>query len=173
MIKIAIVDDEKEILELVNDKIKKIIQKDEIEIHLFLEGETFIDQLAHGKRLDILICDIELKGMNGVEIGKIVRNSYPEMHLIYLTSHAEFALEGYKLDAYQYVMKSEIDERFSKVILELVDKIKKNKKKFRIVGGNADKGILEFDDIICVVKEKSAKYIQFKTKYGTYCTIVK
>lgn len=74
MIKIAIVDDNKEILELVYNKIKEILQKDEIEIHLFLEGENFVEQLDHEKSLDILICDIELNGMNGVEVGKIVRN---------------------------------------------------------------------------------------------------
>lgn len=168
MIKIAIIDDDKKMLETVYNNVKIILQNEDIEIALFLDGESFIEQVEQEKKVDILLCDIELNGMNGVEVGKFVRASCPDIYLIYLTSHSEFALDGYKLDAYQYIMKSELDTRFSKILFDLVEKIKKNKKKFRVVGGNIDKGVLNFEDIICVVKEKSAKYIRFQTKYGTY-----
>lgn len=168
MIKIAIIDDDKMMLELICNKINSYIQNDDLEITRFLTGEAFVECMNQGDKWNIILCDIELDGMSGMEIGKIIRKSYPEAYLIYVTSHSEFALEGYKLDAYQYVMKDELDTRFPQIMLEVVDKIKRDSKNHKIIIGNSDKSVLNYEDVVCIVKEKSAKYIRYKTKYASY-----
>ena len=168
MIKIGIVDDEKNMLELICDKICKYIHGNQYEITCFGSGQECIEYLKQGKLINILLCDIELNGMNGVELGKIVRKLYPEMYLIYLTSHSEFAIEGYKLDAYQYIMKDELDNRFPKILSELIRTLQNAQKKSKVVLGSSDKNVITYDEIVCIVKEKSSKYVRYKTKYTNF-----
>ena len=50
--------------------------------------------------------DIELgNGMTGLEFGRLLRKTYPNRGLVFLTSHTEFALESYEIEADQYILK--------------------------------------------------------------------
>lgn len=56
---------------------------------------------------DILITDIKMPFMDGLELSKLVRNKYPEMEIVFLTGHAEFeyAKKAISLGAAEYLSK--------------------------------------------------------------------
>lgn len=57
------------------------------------------------RRFDILLLDILMPGLSGMEVAKEIRLSNREIPLIFLTSSREFAVESYRVGAEDYIMK--------------------------------------------------------------------
>lgn len=169
MVKIAIVDDEKEALALECDCIKKVVyEKGEAEIFSFSDAEEVVENISQGVEYDILITDIELSGMSGLELGKLVCRKLHRCYLVFLTSHSEFAVESYQLEAYQYILKKEMEERLPSVTERLVEKVKKERNNFVLLGPENEKRKVYFRDIIYVQKDKGMKYVLYITKVGDF-----
>jgi len=67
----------------------------------------------------VIFLDIEMPGMSGIDLirKRIIASALP----VFITSHPEFALESYELDAFDYLMKPVSSERFSTCALRLRD----------------------------------------------------
>ena len=68
------------------------------------------------KEYDIILLDIDLPGMNGIELGKKILRESKDTVLIYLTSYTEYAWESYMIEAYQYILKSNMEERLPLIL---------------------------------------------------------
>jgi DNA-binding LytR/AlgR family response regulator len=77
---------------------------------------------------DIIFLDIEMPGLNGVELirKKITDSALP----VFITSHPEFALESYELDAFDYLLKPVSSERFATCAFRLRDFYRMKMKSF-------------------------------------------
>ncbi len=53
-------------------------------------------ELGDNKQMDILILDIEMPKMSGFEIANYVKKSNPNCLIIFMTSHVNYAVDGYK-----------------------------------------------------------------------------
>ena len=68
---------------------------------------------------DIIFLDIEMPGLTGIEL---IRKKITDAALpVFITSHPEFALESYELDAFDYLLKPVSSERFATCALRLRD----------------------------------------------------
>lgn len=68
---------------------------------------------------DIVFADIEMPGINGIELIKSLAGVVPAP--VFITSHPEFALDGYALQVFDYLLKPVSPERFEKCVLRLKD----------------------------------------------------
>lgn len=169
MVRIAIVDDENKALELECDCVGKVVyEKGEAEIFSFSSAEEAEETINQGAEYDVLITDIELSGMSGLELGKIVRRKLHRCYLVFLTAYSEFAVESYRLEAYQYILKTDMQERLPPITEKLIDKIKKERKNFLILGPENERQKVYFRDIIYVQKDKGLKYVLYITKAGNF-----
>lgn len=169
MIKIAIIDDEEEILERIRNKIEGVENlADIIDVDVYTEAEHVLNSLEKGIEYDIIFSDIDMKNMTGIEFGKIVRSKYPNIFLVFLTSYLEYAVQSYSMNAYQYILKSDMDLRLPKVLQQLVNQICQSRQQYRILKVNNDIRKIFYKDIIYIKKMKSAKYIQYCTVKGEY-----
>jgi two-component system, LytTR family, response regulator len=76
---------------------------------------------------DVIFLDIEMPGLSGIElIRKISNHGQP----VFITSHPEFALEGFELEAFDYLVKPVSSERFARCALRLRDFYQMHKKAF-------------------------------------------
>jgi DNA-binding LytR/AlgR family response regulator len=68
---------------------------------------------------DILFVDIEMPGITGLELVKSLegKNLLP----VFITSHPEFAIESYEIEAFDYLLKPLAPERFARCALRLRD----------------------------------------------------
>lgn len=137
MIKIATIEDEENIRQEIVRYIKKGIGSIEgVEVDVYESAERY---LLVGGRYDLVISDIELPGISGLELGKRIKENNPDVYLVFLTSHSEFASESYIIEAYQYILKKDIEERLSPLIERVVHEIKKDYEEYRWVGTNQRK----------------------------------
>jgi DNA-binding LytR/AlgR family response regulator len=68
---------------------------------------------------DVLFLDIEMPGMNGLQLVKML--TARELLPVFITSHPEFALASYDIDAFDYLLKPLTADRFARCALRLRD----------------------------------------------------
>lgn len=102
MIKIGICDDEL----LIHNQLKKIISDkdfgEKIEIVSFLNGA---DLLEYEDTIDILLLDIVMPEMDGIDVGRLVNRQKNVSKIIMLTSMRERFKEAFEISAYRFVTK--------------------------------------------------------------------
>jgi len=60
---------------------------------------------------DILFLDIDLGEKSGIDLARAMRKLNPETVLIFVTNFSEYAPEGYEVDAFRYLAKSDLDQK--------------------------------------------------------------
>lgn len=93
-----------------------------------LAVETFADAdaliSAHFKNpFDIILLDIVMPLLNGIEAGKEIRQQDSHVKIVYLTSSPEFAVESYTAKANNYLLKPLVAEKLYKCLSELSEEI--------------------------------------------------
>ena len=104
-ISILLVDDEAPFVETMT----KRLTNRELKVQSALSGQGALDALADGSssKTDVVILDVKMPGMDGLETLEQIKTLHPLVEVIMLTGHAtiENAIEGMKTGAYDYLMK--------------------------------------------------------------------
>lgn len=111
---VMLVDDEESFVE----PMKKRLDKRGYPVLAAYSGEEALKHLATHRNLDVVILDVKMPGMDGIETLTEIKKTYPLIEVIMLTGHAtvESAIEGMKLGAFDYLMKPcEMDVLTAKV----------------------------------------------------------
>src|ERR1700677_872154 len=106
--RILVVDDEESIREFLDIMLKK----EGYEVTLAEDGRR-AQELIKKKSIDLVISDLQMPNMTGIELLRAVRDQYPEMLFMMITAFGttETAVEAMKLGAYDYITKPfKIDE---------------------------------------------------------------
>jgi DNA-binding NtrC family response regulator len=100
---VLLVDDEAPFIETM----KKRLTKRNLSILSAYSGSEALDVLEKESRVDVVILDVKMPGMDGMETLRRIKEAYPAVEVIMLTGHAtmETAIEGMKLGAFDYLMK--------------------------------------------------------------------
>lgn len=111
---VLLVDDEAPFVETMT----KRLEKRELKIISALSGQEALETLKNNRNVDVVILDVKMPGLDGIETLGEIKKSYPLTEVIMLTAHAtvESAIEGMKRGAYDYLMKPcDIDQILNKV----------------------------------------------------------
>ncbi|MBW2030704.1 MAG: response regulator [Deltaproteobacteria bacterium] len=111
---ILLADDEASFVETM----AKRLDKRDLKVITALGGEEAIEFLDRNRNVDVVILDVKMPGMDGIECLREIKKKYPLVEVIMLTGHAtvETAIEGMKLGAFDYLMKPcEIENLVEKV----------------------------------------------------------
>jgi DNA-binding NtrC family response regulator len=100
--KVLVVDDE----EVVRAGISRILTKQDLSIHTATDGSEALAIMAQ-QPINIVLLDIKMPGMDGMEVLKHLRATYPETVVIMITGHPtiQSAVECTKLGALDYLVK--------------------------------------------------------------------
>lgn len=124
MIRIAVCDDNLEFLE----KEKKIImtylimRDQEYEIDTYDSGKRLLDSL-NGKEYDLIMLDVELKDMNGMDLAQKVHDFNDKISVAFVSAFMKYAPGGYQVNALRYILK---DEKLKESIEECLELLLKN-----------------------------------------------
>ena len=125
MIHAAIVEDEKSYQEQLKRYIRKYEAESGQKVHLrvFNDGDEIIDHYAGN--YDIIFLDIEMRRMNGMEAARRIRKLDADVILIFITNMAQYAIQGYEVQALDYVVKPIRYFAFTQEMEKAVKKIQK------------------------------------------------
>lgn len=120
MLRIAICDDERRICAQLKDMLEKISQdySEKIEIEVFFSGEKLYEFICEGACFDLILLDIELPQINGIDVGKKIRD---EMHdeitkIVYISGKDSYAMDLFDVRPLNFLIKPIKIEKLEKVI---------------------------------------------------------
>ena len=119
--RIAICDDEVSMVQILEEKIKKLLP--DAVIDKYLSGDELI---ASGSKPDILFLDIQMPGMDGMETAKMLRQDNEDMILIFVTAAEEYVFQAFDVGAFHYLVKPFSDEKLKEVVTKAVHNIKRS-----------------------------------------------
>lgn len=110
---ITVIDDDESICELFSEALQE-----EYDIETYQNGEDGMEALRE-REPDVLILDLRLPGMGGLEILRKIEEDMPNLHVIMVTAHKDVdsAVEAMKRGAYDYIIKP-FDLEEIKVLIE-------------------------------------------------------
>jgi len=130
MIKVLIVDDD----QLVRKGLMLAMPWDRFEMKVVGEagnGEKALEFLSEN-HVDLLITDLAMPVMSGIELIRIARKQYPDLPIAVLTLHQDFEYiqEALRLGAIDYIAKVQLEkERFEEVLGRIHDRILTDRRK--------------------------------------------
>ena len=86
----------------------------------FRDGPSFLQAFTKNP-FDLVFLDIEMPGMNGITVARRLRQLHRDVPIVFLTSHIEYALEGYEVNALRYLTKP-IQPKKLQEVLDFVSK---------------------------------------------------
>ena len=168
--RIAICDDEKKFLiRLRNLIVKSYPASGKLRISEFPTGEQFLLQFK-ADQFDAIILDVEMKKLTGLEVAEKIRETDQSVIIAFLTSHQEFALKGYEVNAFRYLLKDQPEHMYIKQLRSIYNEYHQTHMSFPVQLSNKIFNISVSDIIyfeiykrVIVLHTKNNKY-QFKGK---------
>lgn len=105
MITVAVCDDSKVLVESMETYLKEYGEemREELKILTFYSGAELLEN--YNGTYDILFLDIRMLGLDGIEVAEKIRKKDKRVIIIFLTSLIQYALDGYKVNAANYIVK--------------------------------------------------------------------
>ncbi|MEQ8422736.1 MAG: LytTR family DNA-binding domain-containing protein [Arenibacter algicola] len=158
-IKCLIVDDE----ELARSLLKTYIAKVNF-LELVADFENPLDaiKVLKEKKIDLLLLDIQMPEIKGTDFAKMIP---PGTQVIFTTAYSEYALEGFELNAIDYLLKPITFERFLKAINKIkTDTDQETTEDSIVVKSGYDLHKIKFDSILYI--ESDSEYVIYHTPQG-------
>lgn len=128
ILNVAICDDEAEHITRYTELLQRIADNNGIPIRLstFSSGDELLFKMEDESGFpDLLYLDILMPGTMGVDAAKKMRLMNIPSEIVFLTKHPEYMKDAFDVEALNYILKQEEDERFERVFLQAVAKIRK------------------------------------------------
>lgn len=166
MINIAVVEDE----DVYADKLQEYLEKYEAEsnnsfsITHFSDGYHIIDN--YKAEYDVILMDVKMQNMNGMTAAKKIRKKDAEVVIIFITKTPQYAIQGYAVDALDYVLKPVSYFALTQRLERAINRIRNRNDKFVtiIFKGGAKK--ININDIYYI--EIANHTLTYHTRDGEY-----
>lgn len=107
-----------------------------VEIAAFPSAESFLFHYAENKNTDILLLDIEMGQMNGVDLAKEIRKENKEVQIVFITGYMEYIAAGYDVEALHYLLKPVTEEKLFSVLDRAAQRLQRRESCLLIAQGD-------------------------------------
>ena len=163
MLRIAVVEDDKTYAAQLKEYLVRYgtEKNQKISVALFPDGEDIVTD--YSAEFDIILMDVEMTFMDGMTTAERIREKDNEVVIIFTTNMPQYAIQGYKVDALDYVLKPISYFAFSQRIDRALTRVKKKEATYITVAQKGGKKKLNVDKI-CYVEVRDHDLIYHSTK---------
>ena len=104
-----------------------------LEVERFPSAQAFLFRWEERRDFDVLLLDIEMDGMDGVELARAVRRENDDVQIVFVTGYTDYIAEGYEVSALHYLTKPVNEEKLLQVLTRAVGRLKRNEKALTLV----------------------------------------
>lgn len=134
MLRIAICDDDKYICKQLNIMLIELGESlsRKFEIEVFISGESLLKYLSKEDYFNIIFLDIELENLNGVEIGRIIREKLNDeiTEIIYISGNDSYAMSLFDIRPFHFLIKPLQKKKIEKVLRKVIKLVNKGNQFF-------------------------------------------
>ena len=123
MLEIAVCDDDIADLECAVNMLHKIFTSQKIAYHIekFMSANQMLENIS---RIDIGILDISMEELNGIKLGRKLKEKFPDVKLVYITSYEEYCMQVInEVHAFSFLCKPLEYDKLETQMLELLDQL--------------------------------------------------
>lgn len=157
MLRVAVVEDNAAERKRIQDNLLALPEK--MEIDTFVSGMAFA--IGEMKNYDIVLMDIDMPGMNGIETAKRLRAVNKSAVLVFVTNMVQFAIAGYEVEALDFIVKPINPYSFA---------LKMKRAICRTAKRSEDELTVRTDNVLHRVPILSIRYVEVSGHYITYHT---
>lgn len=121
--RIAIVDDEEIWRTKTEEEIRAYNFGDYTEIEKYASGENF---LKGEKEYNIVFLDVEMHRIDGFQTATAYGAKFPNTIIVILTTHTELSRKGYRVNAFRYIDKANMEEEIQEALMSAELVLKRN-----------------------------------------------
>lgn len=163
--RIAVCDDEELFRLEFKSVLDKVLINAEYDIDTFSGGSSLYEAFLKNP-FDLVFLDIEMPGIDGITLAKRLRAVSENVQIVFLTSHIEYALEGYEVNALRYLVKPVDMNKLSEVLKYIQDK--KNNSRQIMIKQEGEDIVIDISDIIYMESmDKNVRIVTSKSEYIT------
>ena len=129
----------------------------------FTNGRDLLNSTVEGK-FEVIILDVEMPEMNGLKVAEMIRRTDKNVIISFLTNYAEFAIQGYEVNAFRYILKTQPDYILKQQLDSIFEESSQRFKTYSFRNRNIS-FTFKLDDIICF--EIHGRIVTLTTKKGT------
>ena len=135
---VLIIDDEEDFVRTLNER---LTLRDMAVCNAF-DGAAGLRELERHPNTDVVLLDIQMPGLGGIDTLRQIKASHPGVEVIMLTGHAtvETAIEGMKLGAFDYLLKPSEMETLLQKLQAATDRARQHQVKIREAVGKELRG---------------------------------
>lgn len=102
---------------------------------------------------DLILLDIEMPGNTGMEIAEKIKPYLPNVKIIFITSHIEYAIDAFELSIFRYVPKDDINKRLFSAIQDAIKLIELEDGKSYTIQTNSRFEKIPYKDIYYIERD--------------------
>lgn len=150
-IHIAVCDDEVTQTEYLSSLVDKwsLSTGNSVVLKAFASAESFLFEFEENKSFDILLLDIQMNGIDGIELAKRIRSGGSDIQIIFVTGYDKYISKGYDVAALHYLLKPVSFEKLSEVLSRAAENLSKASPSI-LVNAGGENLKLRLSDIFCV-----------------------
>ncbi len=168
--KIVICDDDKNCIDDVVGLIDDYSNKSSVKFEKFIYSSPQ-EVLENEEKYDIAILDVEMPGIDGIELGKQLRKFNSQIVLIYLTAHSQYLDSALNLNAARFFEKPIDKERFFKGLDNALERIDNTTVNFFIRQDKSQMRVTADSIIYIEIEKRKTKLVTNERAYSTTYSI--
>lgn len=126
--RIAICDDNAEDAKALEKIVRQSNFADNWSIVSYTNSIAFLNHINNHVTFDIVLLDIDMPNIDGIELGKKIKKALPDVIIIFATSHPQYMLDAFDLEAFHYILKPFDDSKIFPILQRAHDKYKATNK---------------------------------------------
>lgn len=176
MIKTIVCDDNKQTAKAIKSLAYQIFRNFKInaEIYTYYNGNEILELICNKKyQFDILLLDIDMPDITGLDVAKSIRQSNSDIILIFISSHEQYVFKSIEYKPFRYIRKQYIKEELPSALRTAYKLIESEKGEAIIIKVNDEEIRLKHSEIIYyeIVNRKLSVHLSNNSVYSFRKTI--
>jgi len=135
-----------------------------LDFKVFKSGGQLIESIDSGERFDIFLLEIAVPDVDGIALAKHIRTFDKNVPIVFLTKSKHYALDAFKVSAYQYMQKPILKKNFFPLLEKLIALYQLDSDTMFLISAPGRKIVVNYSNVIVV--EHSGRILRFHMHSG-------
>ena len=166
MVRVAIAEDDARSANQLRDYVEQFSRQsgEAFDVTVYADGDELVE--GFHAQFDIILMDIEMRFMDGMTAAREIRKADPQVVIIFITNMTQYAIQGYAVDALDYILKPVSYFAFSQRLERAVTRLKNRERRYITIPVKG--GVRKLDAAQIYYVESRDHDLTFHTRSGSF-----